>query len=188
MKKHIVVFVIGLFILQACNRSEKNNTEKTALKTDIVFIKTTKDSASVAWKRMMLNDDVKFKNMLSLLDHISYIPGSKENEIKQLKIEIEKTWKTRYDSSQMKAEIVDNFDLKTSELIGKINAIAEKTKGIEKYANVTTLQQEISEADNTKLMLDRAHYDKWAKTYNALITKDHKQPLSAQMPLFETLN
>jgi hypothetical protein len=188
MKKHIVVFVITLFILQACDRAEKNHAEKKTAKTDIVSIKNTKDSASVAWKRMMLNDDAKFKNMLSLLDHISYIPGSKESEIKQLKIEIEKTWKTRYDSSQMKAQIVDNFDLKTSELISKINAIAEKTKGIEKYANVTTLQQEISEADNTKLMLDRAHYDKWAKSYNSLITKDHKRPLGTPLPLFETLN
>ncbi|MEY3416371.1 MAG: hypothetical protein RL711_870 [Bacteroidota bacterium] len=188
MKKHIVVFVIGLFIFQACEHAEKNRTAIKTNKTNILLIKTTKDSASVAWKRMMLNDDIKFKNMLSLLDHISYIPGSKENDIKQLKIEIEKTWKTRYDSSQMKAQIVDNFDLKTSELIGKINAIAEKTKGIEKYANVTTLQQEISEADNTKLMLDRAHYDKWAKTYNALITKDHKESLGVQLPLFETLN
>lgn len=188
MKKYILLIVLGIFILQSCEKAKKKPALKSENTSNLNAIKMHKDSAAFAWKRMMLNDDQKFKNMISLLDNISYIPGSNEKEIKELKLLVEKTWKTRYDSSQMTAAIVDGFDEKTSELIGKIFTLAEKTKGIEKYANVSTLQQEIFKADNTNLMLDRAHYDKWAKNYNNLITKEHTKTSGGSLPLFESLN
>ena len=174
MKKYILLIVLGIFILQSCEQAKKKQALKTENTSNLNAIKMHKDSAAFAWKRMMLNDDQKFNNMISLLDNISYIPGSNEKEVKELKLLVEKTWKTRYDSTQMTAAIVDGFD--------------EKTKGIEKYANVSTLQQEIFKADNTNLMLDRAHYDKWAKNYNNLITKEHTKTSGESLPLFESLN
>jgi hypothetical protein len=188
MKKISGLILLAVLVFQACDKPQKNTEKKALPAVKAEDLKMYKDSASIAWNKMMRNDDAKFKNMLALLDNISYIPGANEKAIKSVKAEVETLWKSRYDSTQMKAVIVDEFDSKTTEVINKIFAIAEKTKGIEKYANCTSLQQEIITADNNTLMLDRAHYDKWAKNYNELITKDNKKESNGTLPLFETLN
>ena len=188
MKKIIGIVFLSIILLQACKKETKKVETKSEDKVNLADIQIHKDSANVAWKRMMANDDQKFKNMLALLDNISFISGSNEKVIKQVKTEIETLWKSRYDSTQMTAANVDGFDQKTSELISKITDIAQKTPGIEKYANCSNLQQEISNADNNTLLLDRAHYDKWAKEYNNLISKENKDNKSKSLPLFETLN
>ena len=188
MKNTIKIIFISFILVQSCTDKSKKIETKTEVSAKPINVISYKDSATVAWKKMMNNDDQKFKNMISLLENISYIEGANSSEINKVKAETENVWKTRYDSSGMKAVIVDEFDQKTTELISKITQIANKTKGIEKYANCTSLQQEISIADNNTLLLDRAHYDKWAKEYNKLIFKEKNNNKSKTLPLFETLN
>jgi hypothetical protein len=189
MKKLLVsTIVMSLLFFASCNKPKKNIEVKNESQSFLVEIKTNKDSAAVAWKRMMSNDDLKFKNMIALLNNISYIPGADEKKVNEIKKEIDLLWKTRYDSTKMRAAIVDGFDSKTSELINKIFELKDKTKGIEKYANISNIQAEITEADNNTLLLDRAHYDKWAKKYNELISKQTNNDSKKALPLFETLN
>ena len=178
------ISVTLIFIFSACQQGKKATDSSEGASTDPTEIKLTalKDSIDKAWVEMITDDDEKIFSLERLLDEITYTNNFYQVKIEQLRKDIENLKATRYNQQNMaRSELIDKYDSLTNETIQKVVQYAQKHPQYLERPIMEELIRHIYNS-NSNVLLYRVYYDRFAKEYNTVISKNKNlKPI----PLFE---
>ncbi len=123
-----------------------------------------------AWTEMMMDDDGKLENMRRLLQEISYSGSYDRIQHGQLANDVESLAEMRYDQTTMQdSDLISSYDDRTNSTLGALQEFAVNLPQFEQYPLMTTLLNEIYDADD-RVLRYRIQYDNAAKMYNQFIS------------------
>ncbi len=178
------ILVVLLFSAGACNRGNKKTDSK--LKKEVLQFESLSNKSDSAWALMMNSDDNKIQNLNRLIEELALIEGTKEDQIKPLKSEINEMVKARYDRMSMESSArIDQYDSFTNSILGKVRAEINANPNAVKYQIVHQLLAEVQAADDSILHF-RKEYDRNIEAYRQYLDKN-KKVLQKELPSFDSV-
>jgi len=185
----MAICAIAAFV--GCTRNSSTDAVSTSTADSVIIVyKATGDSVASAWKRMITDDDEKLFHIKRLLEEVTYTGNYDQVAVDSLMGKHQALVELRYDQRSMAdSDLIDEYDVLTSELIHDVTSFAKNHPDYKKYPLMEELIMDIMEADN-RVLLHRIKYDSYCRELNSLV-KSQKGFLDAggesnldEMPLF----
>ena len=174
VKKQLFLVALSALLATACQqtRNAGSTIGADSLKTTYLALN---DSVTRTWQRMTDSDDEKISNVKRLLQEISYTKVHNRALLDSLLRMQTALPAKRYTMETMVSEQIDAYDQATDSLLQQIPRLMASVPDLESYPLCAKLSQEIDSA-NQAVLMNRIHYDKYAKLYNQFI-REHADAL-----------
>lgn len=190
MKKIFAVLSIAsLAAVYSCKTDKTKTTEVKkerviAKKTD-AQVKTEIDNLvqemDATWNEMMATDDHKIDNLQTLLARIGRGKNFDKKVLSELVTAQNNLKGQRYDRLGMiSVAAVDRYDSAQVKLMDATNKLLEESNLTSTDSTIAKLAHQIQE-DDSRVPIQRGHYDKAAKTYNQYL-KDYQPQIQKLGP------
>lgn len=163
----------------SCSKNASDSISTEALDSLKLTYQQINVGIDQAWTEMMMDDDGKLENMRRLLQEISYSGSYDRVQHGALAKDVESLAEMRYDQTTMQnSDLISEYDNITNNTLGALQEFAVSLPQFEQYPLMTTLLNEIYEADD-RVLRYRIQYDNAAKMYNQFIADN--QSLMGQL-------
>lgn len=172
--RHFLLIILAAAFLGACSKSANKIADAAYLDSLRTTYTSLIDSTNVAWKVVKDADDQILTDLSRLLEEVTYTNQYEEKVVDSLMKKVESLKSLDYgDKTLNNYEVLDNYDMLTTEAITQITDYAENHPQYDQYPLMGQLITDIRTADQ-RILLERTDYDHHAKEFNRFVEANSK--------------